>query len=109
MTSSKVTLTVSLLLGRRRDFSEVGQLSIVGGLEQTVIAEHRGQHDPDDGCILFSVGHEPRSGQASGSQVRLPFKQEHFSLQREFISTNMSFTNVYERVTYKTRVQFHPF
>lgn len=29
MTSSKVTLTVSLLLGRRRDFSEVGQFSIV--------------------------------------------------------------------------------
>lgn len=43
------------------------------------LPEHRGQHDPDDGCILFSVGHEPRSGQASGAQVRLPFKQEHFS------------------------------
>lgn len=43
------------------------------------LPEHRGQHDPDGGCILFSVGHEPMSGQASGSQVRLPFKQEHFS------------------------------
>lgn len=51
---------------------------IEGSLFLAHLPEHERQHDPD-GLFLYSVGHEPRSGQTSRSQVRLPFKHEHFS------------------------------
>lgn len=40
MTSSRVTLTVSLLLGRRNDLVEVGQFAIVAATRKKFVSFH---------------------------------------------------------------------